>query len=78
MYVLRRLGSRDYVKEYDPDGNNGQGEVTFTHNILRAKWYAAPEEALAEWQQQSKVKPLREDGKPNRPLSAFTMTVEPV
>jgi hypothetical protein len=34
--------------------------------------------AVACWKRQSTVRPLRPDGKPNRPLTAFTITFDQV
>ena len=63
---------------YDPDHNDGRGEVTTTPDIFKALAFEKSFEAWEKWKQQSRVRPLREDGRPNRPLTAFTVTVEEV
>jgi hypothetical protein len=34
--------------------------------------------AMEVWTRQSRVRPLRPDGKPNRPLTAYTISIEPL
>lgn len=66
-----------YVKEYDPDC---PGHPGFVHLVTTPD----PEEALnlptAEcfelWHRVSKRDPVRPDGKPNRPLTAYTAEIE--
>jgi hypothetical protein len=67
-----------YVMAYDPDSNDGRGEVTTTTDIFKALAFEKSYEAWEKWKQQSRVRPLRSDGRPNRPLTAFTVTVEEV
>lgn len=59
---------------FDPDAHDGGGDASFTDNPRRAKLFRNAEEALREWTRPSKVAPLRLDGKPNRPLTAFSVT----
>lgn len=67
-----------YVKSFDPDGFNGRGQLTTTPDVGRAKQFSTQVEALRFWQQQSKVNPTRPDGQPNRPLTAYSVTIDPV
>jgi hypothetical protein len=63
-----------YVFDYTPDlESNGLGFLTVTHHLSRAKRFSNVEEALAFYRQQSVRCPLRGDGKPNRPLTAYTV-----
>ena len=55
-----------------PDGN---GIIKTTPQIESAKVFGDAVQALAYWKQQSKHVPLRPDGKPNRPLTAFTVEI---
>ena len=50
---------------------------TFTRTIERAQHFELSE-ALALYRTQSVRCPLRDDGKPNRPLTAFTVCLEHV
>lgn len=64
-----------YVADYTPHGNGGMGMLVLTDNPAEAKSYASPAEGMIAWKEPSKTHPLRADGKPNRPLSAYTITV---
>jgi hypothetical protein len=67
-----------YVKVYDPDGNNGGGYVETTPDVHAALAFETQIDAWQAWKAQSRVRPLREDGKPNRPLTTMTVTVAEV
>ena len=58
---------------FDAEGGNGYG--VFTHDPAEAKRFAHAGEAFQFWNTQSTVKPLRADGKPNKPLSASTVEI---
>jgi len=62
-----------YLKSYDPDGHGGLGDVHATDNLSEAMRFPDVASAMACWQQTSTVRPRRPDGKPNRPLTAFTI-----
>lgn len=64
-----------YVKEYDP----ATGVLVSTHNIDEAKHYPSIIEAWDDWKQPDPRHPIRAgDGKPNRPLTSFSVTFDPV
>ena len=68
-----------YIEDFIPDTDPfGRGEVFVTTLKQEAKQFADLEAALEFWKQQSKRMPLRPDGKPNRPLTAFSITFESV
>lgn len=69
---------RAYVLSFDPDAHDGGGELMTTRNARNAKRFASTGEAFEFWRQASTVRPLREDGKPNRPFTAFTVSIEGV
>jgi hypothetical protein len=62
-----------YLASYDADGNDGWGEAVWTDNPAEAIAFATAIEARACWTEQSRLRPLRPDGNPNRPLTAFTI-----
>jgi hypothetical protein len=64
-----------YVKTYDPSGNRGQGLLTTTEDSEDALQFGTETEAFEKWREPYGI---RADGKPNRPLTAFTMTLERV
>ncbi len=66
----------EYLKSFDPEAHDGRGEAKFTKNIKDAMVFTDATEAIRMWQSQPVTRPLREDGKPNRPLSAFSAMFE--
>src|SRR5262245_2655078 len=67
----------DYLKSADFDARDGDGEAEFTSDIATALRFPSATEALEFWRTQSRLRPRRStDGKPNRFLTAFNMTVE--
>lgn len=67
------LDSGWWLAVYDPDAYDGAGDVQGTHDAADAKRFPDLAAALEEWKRPSTTHPLRRDGKPNRPLSAFTV-----
>jgi hypothetical protein len=65
-----------YLKSYDVDANDGRGDAELTPNIHEALEFDDAVAAMQAWREQSTVQPLRLDGKPNRPLTAFTVQIE--
>lgn len=66
-----------YVQSFDADAFDGGGELISTSSKKNAKKFENVEKALSYWNTQSTVKPLREDGRPNKPLTAFTVSIVP-
>jgi len=64
-----------YVKDCDFDADDGRGRIIMTQNRSDAKRFALASEALEYWRTQSKVQPLRDDGRPNRPLTAYSVSI---
>src|SRR4051794_5925047 len=62
----------------DPRDPRRTGYAKWTHDPLMAIVYKTGQEAMAEWMRVSVAVPLRPDGRPNRPLSAFTITIMPL
>lgn len=84
-YVIRAIAfangepcphAGQWLSHFDVDAYNGQGWCEFTDNIRKAKRFDTFEAAMTFWKQQSKVQPLRPDGRPNRPLTALTAVIE--
>lgn len=75
---MRYLPPRTYIMEYDIEAHDGRGEVVWTAHLDKARRWMDRESAMRDWKAQSKVRPLRPDGKPNRPLTAFTVSLESV
>jgi hypothetical protein len=71
----------EYLVEYDPsrnsfdpDGMPMLAHVVTTKNPSRAKRYENLEAIHAEWTRVDPRQPVRPDGQPNRPLTAFTIS----
>lgn len=68
----------EFLVEYDPgrDGMAGglpmTAHIKTTPRLSEAKRYAGMAEAHAEWIRVDPRQPIRIDGKPNRPLTAFS------
>lgn len=67
---------RRWLRAIDVDAYGGRGLVTWTTDRSKAMRFADLGEAFECWRRQSTVVPLRDDGKPNRPLTAFTITFD--
>ena len=68
----------DYLEWADPDANNGTGEERWTTDIDKAKTFETFTAAMECWRAQSSLRPYRPDGMPNRPMTAWSITVEEV
>jgi hypothetical protein len=64
-----------YIASINVDAHDGQGEVVMTEHKEAARVFENAKEAMLYWRRQSTVRPLRADGKPNRPGTAFTIEV---
>jgi len=64
-----------YVSRYDPDAHGGMGQVWTVSDPKEAIQFASHAEIIEFYKQASRVKPVRDDGKPNRPLTAFTVSI---
>lgn len=89
-FVLRVWETGDLVKWYDPDfvppapnPPYPNGAVDFTRDPAEALTFDSFAHGFEFWRQESTSIPVRPDGRPNRPLTAFGIecvdiaTVEP-
>lgn len=68
-----------YVVSYDPDGMAGFGTLRTSLDPREAITFPDGVAATEFWRRPSTVLPLRPDGRPNRPLTAYsfeTLTLE--
>ena len=65
-----------FLMTFDPD--DPQEQVIWTTHRPSARRFADLTEAMTLWKTASTVRPLRDDGLPNRPLTAFHVTFETV
>jgi hypothetical protein len=64
-----------YLKSWDVDARRGRGEICTTRDLAHAYRFADAGEAFKAWKTTSTVQPLRDDGEPNRPLTAFSVEI---
>ena len=67
-----------FVQFYDPDAFEGRGDLVLTASYERALRFGSHRQAWEFYTQTSKTRPVREDGRPNRPLTAFSVQVRPI
>jgi hypothetical protein len=65
-----------YVSKYDPNAHGGQGQVWTCAEPGDALQFPDHASAAEFYRQVSTVRPVRKDGRPNRPLTAFTVTID--
>lgn len=84
MVILQVLGDAligrappkpTFIKGCDFEADGGRGLPVFTQKREDAKKFDDAAQALDYWKTQSQTVPLRPDGKPNRPLTAFNVTI---
>jgi hypothetical protein len=62
-----------YLASYDPEGNAGQGAAAWTDDPDLALQFPTMADANACYMAVPASRPVRRDGKPNRPLTAFSV-----
>jgi hypothetical protein len=67
-----------YLKTNDFEAHGGRGETTFTPDLKDAMKFPDKNAALLYWRTPSKTVPLRPDGRPNRPLTTFHVSIEDI
>ena len=65
-----------YLASYDPEANGGYGDSAWTANPAAAMTFPTMMAAVDCWMQVPRNRPVRPDGKPNRPLTALTVTFD--
>jgi hypothetical protein len=69
----RTIDDHRYLTFYDPAG--AHGTIKSSADIADALVFDDAAAALTCWRQVSPTHPTRPDGKPNRPLTAFTVEI---
>jgi hypothetical protein len=68
-----------YLEWSNPNAPMGSNFGGWTPDLRKAKRFASPAAALECWREQRTIDhQVRPDGKPNRPLTAFTVSVSPI
>lgn len=63
----------NYLASYNPEGAGGNGVAKWTPDPTQAMTFATAEAATSCYRAVPYNRPLRPDGKPNRPLTIFTV-----
>lgn len=80
MLVFTPDGDMGWLAEFDPDGGPVEvdyptGTVVISPDPYDAIKFSSHAEAAELWKTQSKRTPFRPDGKPNRPLTAYSVSI---
>lgn len=67
-----------YLKSYNPNADHSKPLAEWTATLDEAMSFDSVADALACWKQVRTIDPIRKDGKPNRPLTAFTVEVRKI
>lgn len=87
MYVMRVFDDKGkvlgFLHRFDPEAHEDgkpypTGFAVFTYELAKAMKFKSLSEGLAYHKQTSLTCPLRPDGKPNRPLTQFTIQMAKV
>ena len=66
-----------YLKSYDPEFADGRGKIEWTDDRAEALVFADFGAAYETYGAVPRCHPLRDDGKPNRPLTAYSVEFAP-
>lgn len=61
------------LASFDPDFANGRGAATWTATREEALAFDSVKDGYQLWTTQSVLMPVRGDGRPNRPLTAYSV-----
>lgn len=64
-----------YFKSIDPEAHGGRGHVSWTSKLEEAVVFADHAEAMRIYQASPKCRPVGADGRPNKPLTAYTVEI---
>lgn len=72
------LARTAYLVSYDPNQDMYDGGIEASADLRAAIRFKDVAEAIECWRQTSKTVPTRPDGRPNRPLTAFSVRFQEV
>ena len=64
-----------FLKSMDFEAYNGRGYAEWTDDLSKALRFATNGDAWEFWVTVPKCKPIREDGRPNKPLTSTTIEI---
>ena len=82
LFVIEIVGGphqiNRWIRDFDVDALEGRGSTRFARNPEDALQFDTFFDALKAYRTQSTVTPLRDDGQPNRPLTAYTVEIKEI
>ena len=67
-----------YIQSYDLNYMGGRGQAMLTSDVTKAATWDTEIDVFKAWRTTSTLMPVRDDGRPNRPLTAYTISAEAV
>jgi hypothetical protein len=67
-----------WLRSVDVEARGGRGTVDLTADPAEAMRFPSLRAVMQAWRQPSRTTPFRDDGKPNRPLTAYSISPERV
>lgn len=67
-----------WVRSFNPEAYDGRGNLVTTRKPAQALLFSDGHKAWEFWMTVPKARPVRPDGRPNRPLTAFSIEVGPI
>lgn len=64
-----------YLRDWDLEDRGGRGSSVWVADIYQAAPFASLPAAMGTWKAQCASVPLRPDGKPNRPLTMYSVEI---
>lgn len=64
-----------WLESYDPEAFEGRGTAAWTADPAAAMHFVDAKAAIACWQSVPRNRPVRDDGKPNRPLTVASIAL---
>jgi len=65
-----------YLCRYEPEAHDGRGLVEWSMSEERAIQFPTLVAAREAWMCVPRTRPTRDDGHPNRPLTAYTVSIQ--
>jgi len=65
----------EWLGAYDPEARRGLGHILWVDDAEDAMSFERTGDAFKVWRMVSRARPIRDDGQPNRPLTAYTVEI---
>ena len=65
-----------YLESFDAEYAGGAGQANWTTDPDKAMKFNTPRDAVACYMRTPRARPTRADGRPNRPLTTYTVVID--